>query len=770
MPLDIKLNNMKSLLIDNPNYGLFIPTYQRTYSWEEDNISRLVEDIIIGVNKLSIPQADNALTFIGTIITNKIISRSDSDHSLNEYYSIIDGQQRLTSLILISIALYLEISNYNKKLQNEKSDFSTNKSLKRRIDDILTQLKTIIRIDGNEIDNDYSPFPRMIRENQDKWSSTQKFAQYRSPIAWITFKFLKLLESQSDELDLIKFIDKLNSDVEATIEHKKIIENLHVISKIIHDTHSNFRKIDLVSLIPVHNKSNFFLEENVAQILTNQSNVSQTQAKNNQTEIVHLAQLVRMLFFSRFLINDLKMIVVFTQSDDLAFEVFEALNTTGQPLTAIETFIPKVIQHIGLDNFSGSDEDNLIANIRDKISPKGQKDKTILTKELIIAFALAETGTTVSNSLSEQIKFLNQEYDKLNNTQDKKAFLKHLSHLTTFRTDVWQKPDNQINIPNTIAENKPHTITDYYTILCWNFLIESNHTIIIPLISQYAIALMNQAEHNANDITNICEVIKAVTATIIIWKSFFGSTNGIDNIFRDLVKGESFFRNEIIIVRQRRNNNSLPSSSAIKKQLKKLILNNSEIKNTENWKNTVQTRNLYKQKKLAILILKMANMLLTVNKKGELVLAQKNIQGPKVKLITKLELEHIAPQNLSNNSDWDKSLYQNNDDIHRLGNLCILPKKTNQSLGNRSWEVKKRLYRLLACKSKEEFKKEHERLSNELACNISSEYYDFFVPLFEPIVKEKNWDLEAVNSRGAKILDVVGKELFSWLDEEFFPN
>ena len=38
-----------------------------------------------------------------------------------------------------------------------------------------------------------------------------------------------------------------------------------------------------------------------------------------------------------------------------AFDMFESLNTTGEPLTVFETFRPKVIQAEGLDKYENSD-------------------------------------------------------------------------------------------------------------------------------------------------------------------------------------------------------------------------------------------------------------------------------------------------------------------------------------------------------------------------------------------------------------------------------
>ena len=46
--------------------GLYIPAYQRHYSWDKNKISRLIEDTCHGFSTLV--EREDAITFIGTII------------------------------------------------------------------------------------------------------------------------------------------------------------------------------------------------------------------------------------------------------------------------------------------------------------------------------------------------------------------------------------------------------------------------------------------------------------------------------------------------------------------------------------------------------------------------------------------------------------------------------------------------------------------------------------------------------------------------------
>lgn len=69
-----------------------IPKYQREYKWDEERVLTLISDI------------KNRDKFLGNVIINKV----------ENYYEIVDGQQRITTIMLILIALF----NRNKHFKN----------------------------------------------------------------------------------------------------------------------------------------------------------------------------------------------------------------------------------------------------------------------------------------------------------------------------------------------------------------------------------------------------------------------------------------------------------------------------------------------------------------------------------------------------------------------------------------------------------------------------------------------------------------------------
>ena len=45
--------------------GFFVPIYQRDYTWEEENINRLFEDLLHGIGELAGEEGYHATTFLG---------------------------------------------------------------------------------------------------------------------------------------------------------------------------------------------------------------------------------------------------------------------------------------------------------------------------------------------------------------------------------------------------------------------------------------------------------------------------------------------------------------------------------------------------------------------------------------------------------------------------------------------------------------------------------------------------------------------------------
>lgn len=101
MSFSASQKNINEILSRNTVY--IIPKNQRKYVWSDNEWNELYEDIFL------IEQSQNYNHFLGSVVFAK--------EEKNNEYSIIDGQQRLTTLCLLILA----ISNHLFKLGNERA-------------------------------------------------------------------------------------------------------------------------------------------------------------------------------------------------------------------------------------------------------------------------------------------------------------------------------------------------------------------------------------------------------------------------------------------------------------------------------------------------------------------------------------------------------------------------------------------------------------------------------------------------------------------------
>ncbi|WP_231258096.1 DUF262 domain-containing protein [Helicobacter pylori] len=123
-----------------------IPAYQRNYTWEEENCEKLLQDIVsISQNKKT--------HFMGSI--TYILHLIDDEKSLRQLreFVIIDGQQRITTLMLLLKAIETKIPN---------------EEIKKEIDGLLNLSGQKLRL--KPIKSDKEAFDLVM---QDRWNEIQ---------------------------------------------------------------------------------------------------------------------------------------------------------------------------------------------------------------------------------------------------------------------------------------------------------------------------------------------------------------------------------------------------------------------------------------------------------------------------------------------------------------------------------------------------------------------------------------------------------------------
>lgn len=154
-------------LLSDKKADFLIPDYQRPYAWNEEQCQTLWDDIFL----FSFPDNnyeafdDNEEYFLGSIVTYK---------NENGKSEVIDGQQRLTTLMLILRAFYDKFSN----MQDRNSILTRDKIEKCiwKTDTFGTADKSTLKIDSEvATDNDKEEFIELLRSGVVKQGSKSQY-------------------------------------------------------------------------------------------------------------------------------------------------------------------------------------------------------------------------------------------------------------------------------------------------------------------------------------------------------------------------------------------------------------------------------------------------------------------------------------------------------------------------------------------------------------------------------------------------------------------
>lgn len=113
---------MHTTLFSNAKEKYVIPLYQRAYAWTDTEIEQLIDDIL---------EHSGNRYYVGSLVVYK----------RNSEYEVIDGQQRLTTLLLLMIELKLPVKNILSFACRKKADDTLSKYIedKKVLDEDLEQ-------------------------------------------------------------------------------------------------------------------------------------------------------------------------------------------------------------------------------------------------------------------------------------------------------------------------------------------------------------------------------------------------------------------------------------------------------------------------------------------------------------------------------------------------------------------------------------------------------------------------------------------------------
>ncbi len=744
----------------------YIPAYQRPYSWDNKNILRLFEDVLQGIRQIiSRPET---ISFIGTIITiqdteYKTIKPIYHARLSRPVMTIIDGQQRISTILISNIVMHDYIRRAIKRLDGKTgSHFDW---LCEKCTELLADLRDTYLIDRIDRNTNYRYYPRIIRAYSDEWSFRQDEAKYESPIAKLIWKYIDFTESGNTTQFKLNLGDNNR--------YKTVDKAFRFIRK----------EIKRICQSPPDDPNFPPIQESFAGIRdfpppdVVKKYIEEASDDKNYQYFCHLLQ---SLIFARYLNHHIAATVVIAKNENDAIDIFEALNTTGELLTAFETLKTKVIERETLEKYQVTESHKHITEIEgyiDRYNKSEKKQKA--TAEMLVHFALFETGYKLQKTLTHQRRYLHDEFDKrseLNDIDKNRSFVRSLAVVASFLDKLWDvkkgaKPDfTSLNIDDEEA------------IVGFEVLRELKHSITIAPLSRFYQQISDD-EPETERIQKTKDFVAAIKATVafsVLWRGAKGTTDNIDSYYRDIMNIGIHHTDEHVPPLAQHPNGSpgVVLISNYKKALRLVLQHKGKIESKEEWIKQASTTAIYQYAKVITRFLIFCASDDTVadgTEKGLLTRGRPDI-NPMLTLNrwndkAYFTIEHVAPQ--SRNANWNGNIYDNiyNDSktVHTLGNLILLPQEENNAVGNKSWKHKKLMYNLLSAETEAEFNNLQKQLpnaglnlrksANEVLTNAK------YLGLCKSIaLYDKEWSLDIIQKRAQCIAGLAWDRLAKWLD------
>ena len=472
--------------------------------------------------------------------------------------------------------------------------------------------------------------------------------------------------------------------------------------------------------------------------------------------------LIRLMLFSHYVLKAVILTRVETNDEDAAFDIFDSLNTTGEPLTAIETFKPRVISFERENqnpNFSGSDSAKHFERLEENLNQiypetdKRQKE----TKELLVTFALYLEGHKLPLNLASQRNYLRSKFDDAANPNLKRQMVQSLADIAEFRQTYWNR--DSIRTLDSIHHND----TSDWLKLCCTFISEMKTSLALPIMARY----WRQYKQDKTEDT-FADAVKALTAFLVLRRSITGNTGRIDSDFRKMMETLCIGID---------NSNSLLSLDDFKKMLREYLATpRIGVENKETWVSQVCEVPLadYSKPLCRFLLFAASNNAMVDQENPGLLTRDEVIHGDQLSYLNFRKwrdskyatVEHVAPISISGGG-WDQEIYKRSHTCHTIGNIILLPQKENSSVGNAPWDKKMFFYRALVAETDPERNSQFEKAKKE-GLTFKTQTIDLLneqgrLDMLDPIAEVNQWSESIIQKRSKNILELAWDVIAPWL-------
>lgn len=733
-----------ALFFQKPGVGYYIPRYQRPYSWDSDNIERLMEDIFGGVASVDTKSTDESIRFLGTVILVREAQPIQNIQPLEPQglpqaiYNVIDGQQRISTIAILACLLHQRIKQLTDSLP---AGVPSNDEVKQAAALYLPPLLEVFSVDL--LMGSPSRKPIIIRGSEDAWTLNGADTKYPSDVATFLAAAIRSV-TLGTPFPTPNTKTLVGSNIRVINQQLDIVEQAH-------SGKGDFLPAwEIVAKIPQSDLWAFQRDDLTTTIQGFTRPPTNTDAK--------ICSLVQLFAFSHFLLRRCCFTEIIPITERWAFDMFQSLNATGTPLTAIETFKPLVVNQFGKTYKNSAVEDDF-DEVDALFKPmKTAADKSRLTREFLTTFALTYDGTEkLSSRFSEQRDWLAKAFKASTN---KAEFVQRMGYLATYLQAVeGYNPAATPVFPRLSSISSDKQRIAGLTIL---YIEDANHALAHSVLSRFYADVLAGVPNADQEFADACG---AVAAFFTLWRSALPNT-GLDDAYRDVVKTNFSWNNAPGTALKAGN-----LKAALRKALAK-----ARIDTLAQWKSRAVVYLRYDNAKTVCRFVLFLTAHDTISDPSTPGLMTKGTLGTARYLDpVKWEephcrsIEHVAPQD-DKKAGWDTNLYAN-DDVQRIGNLILLPVEINSAVGNRGWIEKWMHYRHMA----ETYPPNLTKLTTEassVGVTLGKKVVEALKktphqPHMTPIMslgKTANWDKNFVDARTERICDILWDRLYNdWL-------
>ena len=496
--------------------------------------------------------------------------------------------------------------------------------------------------------------------------------------------------------------------------------------------------------------------------------------------------LVRTILFSAYMLDYVVLTTVQTDDEESAFDIFDSLNTTGIPLTALETLKPLTVEfeeNVEKIKFIRSESclsfDRIKRNLDDVREFRLNNDvRQKATRNLVTSFALYMDGEKLPLDLRNQRKYLREHFHNFNEAEYKRKYLESIADLAEFRYEFWireGKRGSNLKL-KTVNSNDDTQLCQ----LCIALLRDMGMDLTVPIIARYWQCTIKQDDPQNSKHAEFFAAVKAITAYVILRRTYTGGTARIDTELRQIMSEKPHlefpplhcgveFSDQVWSVKQ--------LQEVLRHKLRNYICRQPNLElEPRIWLERAKEITLYESSQSLCRFLLLAAAHKSKPKNGKL--TREGVREDDGKNYLTLSawkdskfktIEHIAPSEFT--EEWDDEIYSKQRH-HTVGNLTLLPLPENSSVSNKNWKKKRLFYKACTAETNEELDnilkraKIQEILVGEKTIKFLKEPGRKRLSMLVSIVNADKWDADWIEKRSLNILQLAWEIIAPWLEIE----